>query len=40
GSNKAFEAMDLIKNGVTTLQGLIDKGIPESIAKKALSRIN
>ncbi|MCR5226165.1 MAG: hypothetical protein K6E27_02980 [Eubacterium sp.] len=37
GSNDAFRAIDLINKGVKTLKGLIDEGIPESIAQTAIS---
>ena len=37
GSNEAFRAIDLINKGVKTLKGLIDEGIPESIAQTAIS---
>ena len=39
GSDDAFAAMDLIAKGVNTLKGLVDNGISESVAKKALARL-
>ena len=39
GSTEAFDAMDLIKKGFTTLEDLKKNGISEPVAKAALSRI-
>ncbi|MBP3808172.1 MAG: hypothetical protein ILA13_07155 [Eubacterium sp.] len=38
GSNEAFKAMDLIRDGVDTVKGLVDLGISEPIAKMALDQ--